>query len=186
EFGNFLGGIVNATIKSGTNSYHGSVFEFLRNDKFNANEWSNKIDPDNQKAKPKLRYNQFGATIGGPILRDKLFFFADYQGLRNPTSSEPSVQVLSDAERAGNFGELCTITSSFDASGRCVDQTKQLFKPQAGVAPGARSFVPFNNLVAAGIPLSSAAQAIVASDLYPAANVGTTTLNYSQRVENSA
>src|SRR5262249_21791548 len=107
EFGNFLGGIVNATIKSGTNVYHGSAFEFLRNDKFNANQWSNKINPNNQLPKPTLRFNQFGATFGGPIKSNRLFFFVDYQGTRNPQGSTQTVQVLSAAERSGNFGELC-------------------------------------------------------------------------------
>jgi len=184
EFGNFLGGIVNATIKSGTNEYHGSAYEFLRNDKFNANEWSNKIDPANQKAKAKLRYNQFGATAGGPIIKNRLFFFADYQGLRNPTSSQQSVQVLSAAERGGNFGELCT--AGFSAGGICAKASQQLFKPQAGVNPAARTAIPLNNLTAAGLTLSPAARAIVTSALYPAASVGTTTLDYSQKIQNSA
>jgi hypothetical protein len=186
EFGNFLGGIVNATIKSGTNTYHGSAFEFLRNDKLNANEWSNKIDPQNQKSKSKLRYNQFGATFGGPIIKNRLFFFADYQGLRNPTTSEQGVQVLSAAERAGNFGELCAPPASFNGAGICSNASEQLFKPQAGVAPGARTAIPGNNLVAAGLTLSPAALAIITSPLYPAANAGTTTLNYSQTIQNSA
>jgi hypothetical protein len=103
EFGNFLGGILNTSIKSGTNDYHGSAFEFLRNDHLNANEWSNKINPNNQIPKAALRFNQFGATFGGPVIKNRLFFFADYEGLRNPTSSTQTVQVLSAAERGGQF-----------------------------------------------------------------------------------
>jgi hypothetical protein len=189
EFGNFLGGILNTTIKSGTNSYHGSAYEFLRNDKLNANSWSNNLTGVPKQA---LRYNQFGATIGGPIKRNRLFFFADYQGLRNPTSSTQRIQVLSAAERAGDFGELCK--TGFDGSGRCFANNPptdtrsaiQLFKPQANTAPTARSFIPFNNLTAAGLTLSPAAKAIVNSPLYPAANVGTNFLDYAQTVQNSA
>jgi len=66
EFGNFLGGIVNTTIKSGTNSYHGSAFEFFRNDALNANEWSNNLTG---VPRPALRYNRFGGAFGGPIIR---------------------------------------------------------------------------------------------------------------------
>jgi hypothetical protein len=187
EFGNFLGGILNATIKSGTNEYHGSAFEFLRNDALNANQWSNKIDPLNQIAKAKLRYNQFGATVGGPIIKNRLFFFADYQGLRNPSSSTQTVQVLSSLERGGNFGELCAPPATFSAGGICSDSTEQLFKPQTGTAPTARTPIPFNNLTAAGLTLSAAARAIVASPLYPAANVpGSNTFDYTQTTSNSA
>src|SRR5207247_4986747 len=64
EFGNFEGGIVSATIKSGTNSYHGDVWEFFRNDKLNANSWSNNFSVT---PRDKLRWNMFGATLGGPV-----------------------------------------------------------------------------------------------------------------------
>src|SRR5437764_1167405 len=71
EFGNFQGGIVNATIKSGTNSFHGNVFEFFRNDIFNANQWENGLGrgtPAGVLPTPKLRWNMFGGTFGGPIV----------------------------------------------------------------------------------------------------------------------
>jgi Carboxypeptidase regulatory-like domain len=77
EFGNFMGGIVSATIKSGTNSFHGDIWEFLRNDALNANSWSNNFNTaDNGTVwdplpKAKLRWNMFGATFGGPILKNK-------------------------------------------------------------------------------------------------------------------
>ena len=70
--------IVNAAIRSGTNAYHGSVFEFLRNEKLDAR---NAFDLTSTKL-PPLRFNQFGAAVGGPIIRDKLFFFANYEGQR--------------------------------------------------------------------------------------------------------
>lgn len=186
EFGNYLGGIINATIKSGTNSYHGTVFEFLRNDVLDANQWSNNLAGKNAAGheilpRDKLRYNQFGATFGGPIFKDKLFFFADYQGQRMVTPSAQSATVLSSAERTGNFGELC---QSFNASGLCTSGL-QLYKPQAGVAPGARSFIPFNNLTAAGLTLSPAASAIVNSALYPTPNAANNRFIYKQRVENN-
>src|SRR5580765_630040 len=125
EFGNFLGGIINTTLKSGTNSYHGSVFWFVRNDIFNANEWSNNLagkDADGHEvvARPKLRYNQFGATFGGRIVKDKLFFFVDYQGQRMSTPSTQTASVLSQAQRGGDFGQFCTANGgAFNGSGIC-------------------------------------------------------------------
>jgi len=77
EYGNYSGGQVNVVTKAGTNSLHGSVFEFNRNTAFNARNY---FSPAGDA--PKLIQNQFGATVGGPIKRDKLFFFADYQGTR--------------------------------------------------------------------------------------------------------
>ena len=71
--------MVNLQIKSGTNSFHGSVFEFLRNDAFDANNFFNNRAG---RAKPDFKQNQFGGTFGGPIIKDKTFFFGDYQGLR--------------------------------------------------------------------------------------------------------
>jgi hypothetical protein len=187
EFGNFLGGILNTSIKSGTNDYHGGAFEFLRNSALNANEWSNKINPLNQIPRASLRFNQFGATFGGPVLKNRLFFFVDYEGLRNPTTSTPKTNVMTAAERAGNFGDLCP--AGFDATGLCTitnNKNIQLYKPQANVAPGNRAFIPFNNLTADGLALSPAAVAIVNSPLYPLPNAGINNLNYQQVVNNSA
>jgi hypothetical protein len=112
EFGNYNGGIVNAVIKSGTNRYHGDVFEFFRNDYFNANTWTNgltKGTPTGVLPTPKVRWNMFGGTLGGPILKNKLFFFADYQGgrLDHPASSN-LITVLTPDEIGGNFSAIGT------------------------------------------------------------------------------
>jgi Carboxypeptidase regulatory-like domain len=182
EFGNYLGGIVNTTIKSGTNGYHGEAFEFFRNDALDANQWdAGLVSPVQPKA--ALRYNRFGGTFGGPIIRNRLFFFVDYEGQRMDSPSTQQVTVLSAAERAGNFGALCT--SGFNGAGVCGDLANQLYAPQAGVAPSARVPIPFNNLTAAGFTLSPAASAIVNSPLYPAATSGNT-LFYQQRIVNNA
>jgi len=74
EFGNFQGGIVSASLKSGTNQFHGDVWEFFRNDKLNANNWGHKIT-NPLVPRDKLRWNMFGGTVGGPIVKNKLFFF---------------------------------------------------------------------------------------------------------------
>jgi Carboxypeptidase regulatory-like domain/TonB dependent receptor len=94
EFGQFLGGVINVSMKSGTNQFHGNVFEYLRNDFFNANEWSNNF---NGLPTPRQRWNEYGGTIGGPIRKNKLFFFADYQGSRFdlPATSTPKTTFTS-------------------------------------------------------------------------------------------
>jgi len=108
EFGNFEGGIISATIKSGTNRLAGSLFEFFRNDALNANRWeSNWSCAPASCPKDRMRWNMFGGTIAGPIKKDKLFFFGDYQGQRYafPASTIP-VTVLTEAERHGDFSQL--------------------------------------------------------------------------------
>src|SRR5882762_9819282 len=96
EFGNFQGGIVSASIKSGTNSLHGDAWEFFRNDVLNANSWSNNF---NGNTKDKLRWNMFGGTLGGPVFKNKLFFFVDYQGQRfDIPSSSGTKNVFTTAE----------------------------------------------------------------------------------------
>src|ERR1700691_2783066 len=107
EFGNFMGGIVNASIKSGTNRFHGDAWEFFRNDKLNANQWENKLNPTSVLARPTVRWNMFGGTLGGPIFKDKLFFFVDYQGQRfdHPASSS-FITVFTNAERGGDFSQI--------------------------------------------------------------------------------
>jgi len=103
EFGRSLGGVVNLQLKSGTNDYHGSVFAFNRNDSFDANNWFNNRAG---RKKADLSQNQFGATFGGPIIKDKTFFFADYQGLRITSGQTYLSTVPSLAMRQGNFSEL--------------------------------------------------------------------------------
>src|ERR1017187_1397441 len=78
------GAVINEITKSGANQFHGSVYEFLRNDKFDAKDFFNTPQVGNPLAgvKPEYRQNQFGGSIGGPIRKDKLFFFVDYEGFR--------------------------------------------------------------------------------------------------------
>jgi hypothetical protein len=78
EFGRFNGGVVNLTTKAGANAFHGDGFEFLRNEALNARNFFQSTSP----VKPEYRHNQFGGTLGGPLVRDHTFFFVDYQGQR--------------------------------------------------------------------------------------------------------
>jgi Carboxypeptidase regulatory-like domain len=84
QYGRVLGGVFNAVSKSGTNAWHGSAYEYLRNDKLDATRWeTNRVGAK----KPAFRRNQFGATMGGPIVRDRTFFFAAYEGFRESLTS---------------------------------------------------------------------------------------------------
>ncbi len=104
EYGNYPGGQVNVITKSGTNSWHGSAFEFLRNKAFDATRYFTTVKDDHKQ-------NQFGGTFGGPIIRNKLFFFADYQGNRvviGQSGTFENVPVPTQAERGGDFSAVAS------------------------------------------------------------------------------
>ncbi len=105
EFGRYTGGVVNFTTKSGTNALHGSAYEFLRNKVLNANTYFNKLAG---LPTPAFTQNQFGANIGGPILKDKLFFFGSYEGFRLRQGLTYTETVPTVAERSGDFSGLST------------------------------------------------------------------------------
>jgi len=100
EFGNATGATVIMATKSGTNAFHGDVFEFLRNDKLDSNDFFNNRSGS---AKRALRQNIFGGTLGGPIRKDRLFFFMDYQGTRERDSGTSLNTVVPAALRTGNL-----------------------------------------------------------------------------------
>lgn len=105
EYGRTGGGVILATIKGGTNAFHGVLFEFLRNDKLNARNF---FAPAGQR-KPVLRQNQFGAALGGPIRKDKTFFFVDWQGTRFRNAAVRTSSVPTAALRGGDFTGLSQI-----------------------------------------------------------------------------
>ncbi len=165
EFGNYMGGIVSATLKSGTNAFHGDVWEFFRNDVLNANQWENKINPS-AAAIPRapLRWNMFGGTLGGPIFKKKLFFFVDYQGQRFDHPPAGSfISVFTPAEQGGNFGALLTASTPIQLYNPCAGTTGQ--NGTACVAATTRSPFPGNVIPASMI--SPVAAALFASPLYP-------------------
>ena len=98
EYGRGSGGIFNITTKSGTNQFHGSVFEYLRNDNLDAAQWE-----DNKfgEQKPEFKRNQFGGSLGGPIKRDKTFFFGAYEGYREREGRTVTSRTFSDELRQG-------------------------------------------------------------------------------------
>src|SRR5438309_9107020 len=105
EYGFTSGGVINAVTRSGTNTLHGSAFDFVRNDKLDAANFFNNA---NGLPKQPLKQNQFGASAGWRILKDKLFLFGDYEGVRQSKGTALTQFTISDAVRAGNVTNLST------------------------------------------------------------------------------
>jgi hypothetical protein len=174
DFGNYIGGVIVETLKSGTNQYHGDVYEFLRNTALNANSWQNKAisvvnaEPGgNGEILPRnpLHWNNFGATLGGPVIKNKLFFFADWQTsyFDTPANSVPFASVPA-AFRTGDFSSLCT--AGFNGGGVCNNTAQQLYNPFSNNNPTLRTPYPNNQ-----VPIqSTAAQNIFNSSLFPGPN----------------
>ena len=111
EFGRFAGGVINLTTKSGTNTFHGSAYEFLRSKVLNANDFFNNASGI---SRPPFTQNQFGANAGGRIMRDKLFWFGSYEGYRQRRGQSYLLTVPIPAFRSGDFSDLR------DASGNLI------------------------------------------------------------------
>ena len=117
EFGRNTGSTTNIVTRSGSNSYHGAAWEFLRNNAMDSSDYFT------QSVQP-LKQNQFGATFGGPILKDKTFFFGYYEGFRNRQGETVPATVPSVPERGGNFAQLCTsIPGDAFVGGICTNTT---------------------------------------------------------------
>ena len=101
EFGRFNGGVVNLTTRSGGNKFQGSVFGFFRNEHLNARNFFQQANP----VKPEYRRNQYGGMVGGPVVRDRTFFFADYQGQRQRIGRTVTSTVPTVLQRQGIFTE---------------------------------------------------------------------------------
>ncbi len=165
EFGNFEGGIVSATIKSGTNSFHGDVWEFFRNDKLNANQWENKVNPNSPEIpRAPLRWNMFGGTLGGPVMKNKLFFFVDYQGQRFDHPPAGSfISVFTPAEQKGDFSALLNSATPIQLYNPCAAGTGVNGSPCVAAAtrtPFVKNQIPISMI-------SPVAAALFASSLYP-------------------
>lgn len=192
--------VINVVTRSGSNEFHGSLYEFVQNSAFNANNWFNNVA--GVKISPR-KQNQFGGTLGGPVRKNKTFFFVDYQGTRTRSQGTARAGVPSQAERQGNFGEVCTrVGGTFDSSGTCSVASGQIWDPytstySASAGGAVRSaFIPFNNLATyaspgnsklAGTPYALPSQpgnlidpvALKMMQYYPLPNLGVGTPSYN-------
>ena len=116
EFGRSGGAVINASTRSGANKFHGSAWEFLRNDALDARQYFESSD----QPKAPYKQNQFGATFGGPIVKDKAFFFVDYEGTRIHSAQTDFATVPSVAERTGDFSDILGDQIGSDALGRPI------------------------------------------------------------------
>jgi hypothetical protein len=144
EFGRFAGGVINILTKSGSNEYHGSLFEFFRNNDLNAYPWVGVNAP--------LHRNQFGGTLGGPIRKSKTFIFGTYSGLRQITSSVLNGAIVPTAlERIGNFSQS-KITPKDPLNGNAPFP--------GGIIPANRLDPTAQNIMSKNIPAANAAGSI--------------------------
>ena len=122
EFGGKASALINVSTRAGGNAFHGSLFEFHRNDAFDARNY---FDPTGQPT-PRLRQNQFGGALGGPLVSNRSFFFVSYEGHRMNRALTRTLSVPSDAVRSGNFtalGPICDPLSIDPSTGRCAPFT---------------------------------------------------------------
>ena len=122
ESGRSAGAVLNAALKSGTNAFHGAVWEFLRNDKFDA---ANYFESAGGVRKGEFRQNQFGATFGGPILRNKTFFFMDYEGTRIRQANPYVSTVPTALERSSGYTNLSELLSQGPDPTSCLENPGQ-------------------------------------------------------------
>jgi hypothetical protein len=178
EFSQAGGSVIQVQTKSGTNNYHGSLFEFLRNDYFQARDQF--TQPAGTKL-PPLRWNQFGGSVGGPIKKDKLFAFFDYQGTRQHNAGEVSIRVPTAAERTGDLSDLGVpifdpTTGALDGSGRTQFSDPSRATPSN---PSGLNIIPLNRITSQAtnlldttfVPLPNLAPADPAANNYAVGGV---------------
>ena len=145
QFGQAVAAVVTAQTKSGTNGFHGDVFDYRRTDATQARNPYNQFAPDPVTGRllPAAKYNQFGGSIGGPIVRNRAFFFADYQGTRQILGSSAIVTVPTAVTRNSCLsGNGCDLSDYLTADGA----RGQVYNPRditaTGPAPFANNFIP--------------------------------------------
>lgn len=169
EFGRSGGAVINASTKSGTNKFHGSAWEFLRNDALDSAQYGF----GTSLPKAPYKQNQFGATIGGPILKEKVFFFGDYEGTRIHSAQTDIVTVPSAPETTGNFSDILGATpSGTDALGRPI-YPNEIYDPSTTrTVAGSTVRDGFGFDPTTGLPIAGQANII------PSARLNQLSLNY--------
>ncbi len=193
DYGDYAGAVIVESLKSGTNQFHGGVYEYIRNTDLDANSWQDKAvafisgyGTATTVPRPALQWNEFGGQVGGPIVKNKLFFFADEEssiynqpktGDQNQLVPNSSFYTPSTGNSGGSvydLGWLCTQAGgSFNGSGQCSVGGGQLYMPAAGVAAASRPIIPYDQ-----VPVSAADPVAKALVALPAFQNQVSTLNY--------
>jgi len=198
ELGRAAGAVLNATVKSGTNEIHGAAWEFFRNDVLDAADW---FENNAGIKKGELRWNQFGASIGGPVIKNKVFYFGDYQGFRHVQGNTQSgIAVPTELQRNSgysNLSELITANASSkpktDALGRLIPVGTVLDPATTRAVAGGYVRDPFGLATCTGNTISLAAcpglnqipaaridpNAVKLLNLFPLPTSGGVTSNYA-------
>ena len=171
EWGKFSGGVTNLSTKSGTNKWHGSAYEYFRNKVLNANEYFNKqseLAAGQANEAPPWTQNQYGFQVGGPVIKDKTFFYVSWEQYRQRTGSPFTTTVPAAGELTGDFSSLCTQAGgTFNGAGLCSAAAGQLYDPYSATATGARTPYPNNQIPASEF---STATQVLWKKYFPAAN----------------
>jgi Carboxypeptidase regulatory-like domain/TonB-dependent Receptor Plug Domain len=193
DYGNYAGGVIVESMKSGTNSFHGVAYEYVRNTDLEANTWQDKavasivgFGTQTVIPRPALHWNEFGGQVGGPIVKNKLFFFADEEtslydqprtGNQNtlvPNSNYYTPTAGTLGGQVYDLGYACTGNGgTFNAAGVCQGKGSQLYMPAAGTAPSSRQPIPYNQ-----IPVSAVDPVAKALVSLPAFQNQVSNLNY--------
>jgi hypothetical protein len=181
EWGKFSGGVVNLSTKSGSNSFHGSAYEYFRNKVLNANEYFNKgtqLAQGQPNEAPPWTQNQYGFQVGGPVIKDKTFFYVSWEQYRQRTGSPFTTSVPAAGMTSGDFSALCPGGFNgpvVDGIATCGVAAGQIYDPLSTDAAGNR--VPYKgNQIPSGE--FSKAAGILMAKYYPAANLPGTVSNY--------
>ena len=153
EWGKFSGGVTNLSTKGGTNSWHGSAYEYFRNKVLNANEYFNKqheLASGQANEAPPWTQNQYGFEVGGPVIKNKTFFYVSWEQYRQRTGSPFTTTVPAAGMLNGDFSSLCTASTAqggaggtLNASGLCSTPAGQIYNPFSTGPTGATARAPF-------------------------------------------
>ncbi len=153
EWGKFSGGVTNLSTKGGSNGFHGSAYEYFRNKVLNANEYFNKqheLANGQPNEAPPWTQNQYGFEVGGPVIKNKTFFYVSWEQYRQRTGSPFTTTVPATGMLNGDFSSLCTASTAqggaggtLNASGICSNPAGQIYNPFSTGTTGANARAPF-------------------------------------------
>jgi hypothetical protein len=184
EWGKFSGGVVNLSTKSGTNAWHGSAYEYFRNKVLNANEYFNKqhqLASGEKNTAPPWTQNQYGVQVGGPVIKDKTFFYVSWEQYRQRTGSPFTTTVPAAGMLNGDFSSLCTAPAVEGGAGGtfvgglCSVTSGRIYDPYSVDASGNRTAYMNNQIPASEF---STATTVLWKKYFPAANLGGVVNNF--------